>query len=494
MPRNRSTDDPSPGIAKAPTGCAGLDEITRGGLPAGRPTLVCGGPGCGKTVLAMEFLVRGALEFGEPGLFVSFEESPHNLNDNFRALGFDLGDLVEQKKLKISHVECSRGEVIETGEFSLDGLLIRLEQGISEIGAKRVVLDTMEAVFSGLSSTGPLRREIARLFQWLREKGLTTVITGERGDGNLTRHGLEEYVSDCVLLLDHRVTEQISKRRLRIVKYRGSAHGADEYPFVIKETGFSVLPITSVTLEHAVGAERVSTGIEDLDEMCGGEGYFRGSTILVSGKAGTGKSSLCAAFVSAACERGERCLYLALEESADQLTRNMRSVGIELAPWIDRGLLTVHAVRPTFRGLEEHLIAMTQIAETFQPTCMVLDPITNFMSVGDAQEVKSMLTRVLDYLKSRRVTLLTTALTPGSGSPDETQVSVSSMTDTWISLDLEFMGGGGRREVHIIKSRGMEHSLETRELVMSSEGLTLRDLPFDPIGPRNTAREPRVKV
>lgn len=475
----RTRQDPWSGIVKAPTGSPGLDEITGGGLPAGRPTLVCGGPGCGKTVLAMEFLVRGALEFDEPGLFVSFEESPQNLIENFRSLGFDIGGLIEKKKLKISHVELSRGEIIETGAFSLDGLLIRLEQGIAEVGAKRVVLDTMEAIFAALSDSETLRTEITRLFHWLRGKGLTTIITGERGKEALTRHGFEEYVSDCVLLLDHRVNEQISKRRLRIVKYRGSSHGADEYPFLIGAHGLSVIPITSMELEHPVGTDRVSTGIDDLDVMLGGKGYFRGSTVLVSGKAGTGKSSLSAAFVSAACERGERCLYLALEESGAQLTRNMRSVGIDLERWLKKELLTVQAFRPTFRGLEEHLIAMTQMIDRLEPSCVVMDPLTNFVSVGGTEEVKSMLTRFLDHLKSRGVTLFTTALTAGSGRPDETQADVSSMTDTWIAVSLEFEGRAARRELHIIKSRGMEHSLETHELIMSSNGLSLRSVPRD---------------
>jgi circadian clock protein KaiC len=466
----------SSSIAKAPTGITGLDEITRGGLPAGRPTLVCGGPGCGKTILAMEFLVRGAQQFGEPGLFVSFEETTPHLIENFRSLGFDLKDLVEKKKLKMSRVELSREEIIESGTFSLDALLIRLEHGMAEVGAKRMVLDTMETLFAALSQTEHLRNEIARLFHWLRDKGVTTIVTGERGKEEITRHGFEEYISDCVLLLDHRVTEQTSKRRLRIIKYRGSGHAADEFPFFIGETGFSVLPITSLHLDHSAGFERVSTGVKDLDEMLEGKGYFRATTVLVSGRAGTGKSSLAAAFALAACERGERCIYFSFEESSAQVARNMKSVGIDLDPWLKKDLLTIRAFRPTFRGLEEHLVSVEQATEKVKPTCVVIDPITNFVTVGGVEEVKAMLTRILDFLKHRGVTLLMTALTTRSARLDETNTYMSSLVDAWIALDLEPIGHARRRAIHIVKSRGMEHSYETRDLLMSSHGLSLGNL------------------
>ena len=466
-------------IAKAPSGCAGLDEITGGGLPAGRPTLVCGGPGCGKTVLAMEFLVRGALEHDEPGLFVSFEESSESLVENFRSLGFDLEGLIEQKKLVISQVELSLGEIVETGDFTFDALLIRLEHAVGQVGAKRVVLDTMESLFSALSASTALRREITRLFHWLRDKGLTTIVTAERGTESFTRYGIEEYVSDCVLLLDHRVEHQISKRRLRVVKYRGSSHGADEYPFLIGEHGFSVFPITSVGLGQTVGTNRVSTGIEDLDGLLGGEGYFEGSTVLLSGKAGTGKSSLSAAFLDAACRRGERCVYVSSEESASQIERNMRSIGIDLEPWSREGLLSVDAVRPSLRGLEEHLVVMMDAIEDLDPSCVVIDPITNFISIGDVSQVRSMLTRFLSTLKTRGITVVLTALVKGSGSVLESGVNVSSMTDTWIALDMEVMGRTRRREIQIVKSRGMDHSLERAELVMSAAGLSLGRLSPD---------------
>jgi len=482
-------DDRAVMVAKAPTGIAGLDEITHGGLPAGRPTLVCGGPGCGKTILAMEFLVRGALEFDEPGLFVSFEESIEDLHHNFRSFGFDLKALIEQKKLYVSHVKLSRAEIVEAGEFTLDGLFVRLEQAIHQVGAKRVALDTMETLFSCLSSSENLRSEIARLFQWLKDKGVTVVITGERGASELTRHGFEEYVSDCVLLLDHRITEQVSKRRMRVVKYRGSAHGMDEYPFLIGDTGFAALPISSVHLDHGVGTDRVGTGVPDLDAMMGGKGFFRGSTVLISGGAGAGKSTLAAAFAAATCEKGEKCLHLAFEESAGQLIRNMRSVGIELQPWIDQGLLSIQARRPTLFGIEEHLMAIFREVRRMRPKAVVIDPITNFLSIGAPWEVKSLLTRVLDQLRGMGATVLLTSLTPGDGTIENSEAGVSSMTDTWIALNQKMNGNLRQCYLYVLKSRGMEHSREVRELKMSASGLSLR--PVSAAGSEdNQRREP----
>lgn len=474
MTNERNAASSSRGIAKAPTGIAGLDEISAGGLPVGRTTLVCGGPGCGKTVLAMEFLVRGAQQFGEPGLFVSFEESPQNLVKNFDAFGFDLNALVENKQLKISHVDFSHGDIVETGRFSLDALLIRLEHGIKEIGAKRVVLDTMETIFSSLSDTEHLRSEVAKIFHWLRDREITAIVTGERGKEELTRNGFEEYLSDCVLVLDHRLSEQISKRRLRILKYRGSLHGKDEYPFLIGKTGISVLPVSSLKLEHVALVDRVGSGVDGLDEMLAGEGYFKGTTILVTGTAGTGKSSLAAAFAAASCARNERCMYFSFEESPAQLTRNMRSLGIDLEAPLKKGILTLQSTRPSFLGLEEHLVAMIQSIETLNPVCVVIDPITDFLSAGDQPEVKAMFSRLIDYLKSRAITLLLTALT--TGRFDETEERISSLTDTWIALDLAVVGHARRRQIRVVKSRGMAHSQETCELVMSTHGLSLRGL------------------
>jgi circadian clock protein KaiC len=461
-------------LPKAATFIKGLDAITQGGFPAGRSTLICGGPGCGKTIVAMEFLVRGARNFDEPGLFVSFEESTTQLLDNFRSLGFGIEDLIEQKKLKITHVQLLRGDIIEAGIFSLDALIIRIQHGITEVGAKRVVLDTMETIFSACSNSESLRNEIARLFHWLREKGVTAVVTGEQGKGGLTRHGFEEYLSDCVILLDHRVSDGTSKRRLRVVKYRGSSHAADEFPFLIGETGVSVVPITSLNLDYRAFDERVSTGVTEIDELLGGHGYFKATTVLVNGRAGTGKSSLAAAFVRAACERGERCLYFSFEESEAQFTRNMKSIGIDLDPWLRKELLVVRSFRPTLRGLEEHLVSIAEETEAIDPSCVVIDPITNFITVGDAEEVKSMLTRIVDLLKRRGATLLMTALMTGTSRLDESEIDVSSLVDTWIALDMELMGEVRRRSIYVVKSRGMEHSHQTRELVLSPRGPTLR--------------------
>jgi circadian clock protein KaiC len=367
----------SAGILKAPTGIAGLDEITAGGLPAGRPTLICGAAGCGKTLMAMEFLVRGATEFGEPGVFMSFEEGVQELTENVRSLGFDLDELMEQEKLVVDYVHVERSEIEETGEYDLEGLFIRLGFAIDSIGARRVVLDTLEVLFGGLQNEAVIRSELRRLFRWLRDKGVTAVITGERGEGTLTRHGLEEYVSDCVILLDHRVTDQLATRRLRVVKYRGSIHGTNEYPFLIDEDGIDVLPVTSLALEHAASSQRISTGIPGLDQMLGGKGYYRGSSVLVSGRAGTGKTSLSAHFVDAACRRGERCIYFAFEESRSQVVRNMRSIGVDLQPWVDNGRLLFHAARPTQHGLERHLVNMYKAIRDIQPQAVIVDPRTS---------------------------------------------------------------------------------------------------------------------
>jgi circadian clock protein KaiC len=465
-----------PGLKKAPTGIPGLDEILRGGLPAGRTTLICGGPGCGKTTLAMEFLVRGAREFGEPGLFISFEETKEDLVENFRSLGFDLEGLIAEKKLKIIYVAITKEEIVEAGMFSLDALLIRIQQGLSEVGAKRIVLDTMETIFSALGQTETLRTEIARLLHLLREKEVATVVTGERGKEELTRRGFEEYISDCVILLDHRIAGQTSRRRLRIVKYRGSGHSADEYPFMIASRGFSVLPISSLNLDYKAHVERVSTGVEDIDEMLEGKGYYKATTVLVTGRSGTGKSSLAAAFALAACERGEHVLYFAFEESSAQIVRNMRSLGFDLDPWVESGDLTIRAFRPSFRGLEEHLVAIAQEAQRVKPMCVVIDPATNFVTGGGVEEVKSMLTRILDILKRQGCTVFMTGLTAGSGISVEAEVYISSLVDTWMSLDVERTDGLSRRTILIVKSRGMKHSQDTHELLMSSQGFAVRGL------------------
>jgi circadian clock protein KaiC len=474
---------PSTSVAlrKAPTGIPGLDEITAGGLPAGRPTLICGSAGCGKTLMAMEFLVRGATEFGESGVFMSFEEGVEELTQNVRSLGFDLDDLVRQEKLVVDYVHVERSEIEETGEYDLEGLFIRLGYAIDSIGAKRVVLDTLEALFSGLGNEGILRAELRRLFRWLKDKGVTAVITGERGEGALTRHGLEEYISDCVILLDHRVIDQLATRRLRVVKYRGSIHGTNEYPFLIDERGIEVLPITSLGLVHDVSEERISTGIPELDDMLEGRGYYRGSSVLVSGKAGTGKSSLAAHFVDAACRRGERCVYFAFEESMSQVVRNMRSIGIELEPWIRKDLLRFHASRPTVHGLGRHLVMMYKTIRDFQPGIVVVDPITNFLAVGGSEDVKAMLVRLIDFLKSRQVTCFFTSLTHGNDL-ERTDVAVSSLMDTWLVLREAEINGERNRTLYVIKSRGMAHSNQLREVLLTREGIQLVDVYLGPGG------------
>jgi len=458
-------------LRKAKTGINGLDEITLGGLPQGRPTLVCGGPGCGKTLFSMEFLVKGATLFNEPGVFMAFEEKAEELAVNVVSLGFDLAKLQKQKKLVLDFVRIERSEIEETGDYDLDGLFIRLEHAIKTIGAKRVVLDTIENLFAGLTNQGILRAELRRLFLWLKEKGVTAIITGEQGDGKLTRHGLEEYVSDCVILLDHRVINQISTRRLRIVKYRGSVHGTNEYPFLIDEEGFSVLPVTSLTLERPVSSQRISTGIPSLDEMFGGKGFYRGSSILVSGTAGTGKSSIAAYFANAVCQRKEKCIYFAFEESQNQIIRNMRSIGLNLDLHVKSGLLQFHSSRPSLYGLERHLANIYKMIKAVKPAAVILDPVTNLVSVGLINEVNSMLLRLVDFLQNEGITVMLTALT--SILDERMDEGVSSLVDTWISVrDIE-VNGERNRTLYIMKSRGMKHSNKVREFVISPKGLDL---------------------
>ncbi len=469
-------------LPKTPTGISGLDQITGGGLPAGRPTLVCGGAGCGKTLFSIEFLVHGAQQFNEPGVFVAFEEKAHELAANVASLGFDLDALQAQKRLKIDHVRIEPREIAETGDYDLDGLFIRLGYAIDSIGAKRVVLDTIENLFAGLTNQAILRAELRRLFDFLKEKQVTTVITGERGSGTLTRYGLEEYVSDCVILLDHRVENQISTRLLRIVKYRGSVHGTNEYPFLIDEEGISVLPVTSLSLDHAVANERLGTGIPALDAMLDGKGFFRGSSILISGTAGTGKTSIAASFVDAACRRGEACLYMAFEESAQQITRSMKSIGVNLQPHLDTGLLTIQSSRPTLQGLEMHLLTIHKLIKKHKPTVVVLDPITNLITVGSMSEVKSMLIRLIDFLQSQQITVLLTALTRNSVLQEQPDEGVASMVDAWLLVrDIE-ANGERNRGLYVMKSRGMKHSNQVREFVITDRGLDLIDVYLGPEG------------
>ncbi len=453
-------------LPKTPTGIEGLDEVTGGGVPKGRTTLVCGSAGCGKTLLAMEFLVHGALQYGEPGVCLEFEEAEEKLTANVRSLGFDLPDLVKRGKLLVDHIRIERNEIEETGEYNLDGLFIRLGHAVDTVKAKRVVLDSVESLFSGLKDDGVLRAELRRLFRWLDDHKLTAIVTGERGNGTLTRHGLEEYLADCVILLDHRVNEQISTRRLRIVKYRGSAHGTDEYPYMIDADGLSVLPITSLALTHKASTARVSTGMPGLDKMLGGRGFFAGSSVLVSGTAGTGKSSIAAIFANAACARGQRCVYFAFEESPDQIMRNMRSIGLDLEKWVGKGLLLFHAVRPTSTGLEGHLAGMQKLIKRLKPNVVVVDPITSIVSVSGIYGVKSMLTRLVDFLKVQEITAMFTNLTFGSRREESGEEGVSSLMDAWVMLWEGEQNGVRSRGLLVVKSRGMAHSRELRELVV----------------------------
>ena len=469
-------------LLKSPTGIQGFDEITGGGLPTGRPSLVCGAAGCGKTLFGMEFLVRGTTQFNEPGVFMSFEETNEELTKNVASLGFDLEDLIKHKKIVLEHVHVERSEIEETGEYDLEGLFIRLNYAIDSIGAKRVVLDTIESLFAGLPNQLILRAELRRLFRWLKDKGVTSIITGERGEETLTRQGLEEYVSDCVIMLDHRVTEQTSTRRLRVVKYRGSMHGTNEYPFLIDENGFSVLPVTSLGLEHIVSNERISSGITELDTMLEGKGYYRGSTVLVSGTAGVGKTSISAHFAEAACKRGERVLYFCFEESPNQLMRNMRSIGIKLETWVQKGLLQFQATRPTLYGLEMHLAVTHKAVKAFKPAIVIMDPINTFI-VGDKEnEVKTMLMRIVDFLKLNQITALFTSLTSSDSVLESSDVGISSLIDTWLLLrDIE-LNGERNRGMYVLKSRGMANSNQIREFILTNHGVKLREAYIGPSG------------
>lgn len=463
-------------LPKTPTGISGLDEITFGGLPKGRPTIVTGSAGCGKTLFGIEFLVHGVIEYDEPGVLMAFEETEDELVANVRSLGFDLAGLVDDGKLVIDHVHVERSELEENGEYDLEGLFIRLGFAIDSVGAKRVVLDTLEALFTGLPDPTILRAELRRLFRWLKEKGVTAIITAERGEGSLTRHGLEEYVSDCVLLLDNRTIDQITTRRLRIVKYRGSSHGTNEYPYLIDEHGISILPITSLNLDHDVSTERISTGIERLDSMLSGRGYFRGSSILVSGTAGAGKSSLAAHLADATARSGERCLYFAFEESEMQIIRNMRSIGLDLQQWVDKGLLRFHATRPTLQGLEMHLVMMHKQIQAFQPHLVVIDPVTNFSAVGSSTEVKAALMRLIDSLKTKRVTAFFTSLTTDNSNLEQTELGISSLMDTWLLVKMIESNGERNRGIYVLKSRGMAHSNQIREFHLTSSGIQLLEV------------------
>ena len=471
-----------PTIEKAPTGIQGLDEITYGGLPKGRPTLLCGSAGCGKTLFSMTFLYNGAVQFDEPGVFIAFEEQQGDLIKNVGSLSYDVERLIAEKKLAIDHVHIERNEIEESGEYDLEGLFIRLGFAIDSIGAKRVVIDTIETLFGGLDNPAILRSELRRLFEWLKQKGVTAIITGERGDGTLTRHGLEEYVSDCVILLDNRVVDQLATRRMRIVKYRGSAHGTNEYPFIIDEEGITVMPITSAGLSHDASTERISSGIPDLDAMLEGQGFYRGSSVLVSGMAGSGKSTTSAHFADAACRRGERCIYFAMEESPTQIIRNMRAIGLDLQRWVDQGLLRFSAKRPSLFGLETHLASMHRDVELFQPSSVVVDPLSALLGAGVTGDVHSMVLRLVDFLKARNITAFFTNLTHGKTENATTDIAISSLMDSWLLLYNRESNGEHNRELYLLKARGIAHSNQVREFLITSSGIRLRDVYVGPAG------------
>jgi circadian clock protein KaiC len=469
-------------LKKTPTGIHGFDEITDGGLPGGRPTLVCGSAGCGKSLFGLEFLVRGATQYGEPGVLMTFEERAEDIAINVASLGFDTDALVAKKKLIIDFVKIDRGEIEEHGEYDLEGLFIRLAHSIAAIGAKRVVLDTIEALFAGLSNQAILRSELRRLFGWLKERGMTTIVTGERAGGQLTRQGLEEFISDCVILLDHRVIGQISTRRLRVVKYRGSTHGTNEYPFLIDENGISILPITSFGLEYKVSKERVPTGVGGLDEMLGGLGYYRGSTVLLSGTAGTGKTSVAAHLAQVTCARGERCLFFSFEESASQILRNMRTIGIDLQAFIRKDILRIHSSRPTVFGLEMHLVRMHKLISQFQPSVVIVDPVSNLQTAGTKEDTTNLLVRLVDFLREKGILGFLVSLTAGTKPLEATDEGISSMVDTWLLLrDLE-SNGERNKVLYVLKSRGMDHSKQLREFHITSKGVKLVDAYLRPVG------------
>ncbi len=473
--KRQESPSPATSLPKCRTGIQGLDEITGGGVPRGRPTLICGGAGCGKTLFGAEFLVRGATQFDEPGVLMAFEETEKELTANVASLGFDLAGLVRRKKIVVDYVHIDRSEVQESGEYDLEGLFVRLGYAIDSIGAKRVVLDTLEVLFASLPNEAVLRSELRRLFRWLKEKGVTAVITAERGRESLTRHGLEEYVSDCVILLDHRVNDQVATRHLRVVKYRGALHGTNEFPFLIGAEGISVLPITSLALNHKVSTERIATGIPRLDAMLGGQGFFRGSSILLTGTSGTGKTIISCNFAQAAGRRAERVLFFSFEESPNQIIRNMHSIGLNLEPLVKRDLLRFHSARPSLYGLEMHLATMFKEIAEFQPHVVIIDPITSLMDLGTDSEGKGMVTRLIDYLKAKQVTSFFTSLTQGGKAPQESEAAMSSLMDAWILLQ-DFEGNGERNRVlYVLKARGMKHSNQIREFLISDHGIDVVD-------------------
>ncbi|WP_226846739.1 circadian clock protein KaiC [Dehalogenimonas etheniformans] len=482
MSAKSSSPTAMPKLEKVSSGIHGLDEITGGGLPKGRPTLIYGSAGSGKTLMSIEFLIRGAILYNEPGVFISFEETEEELATNVSSLGFDLSGLIAAKKIFVDYVAVERSEIEETGEYDLEGLFVRLSSAINAVKAKRVVIDTIEVLFAGLNDKGIVRAELRRLFRWLKGKGVTTIVTGERGgETTLTRHGLEEYVSDCVIFLDNRVNDQLSTRRIRIIKYRGSSHSTNEFPFLIDEQGLSILPINTIRLNYPVSNEGVPSGVDRLDIMLGGKGFIKGTSILVSGMVGTGKTSLAAHLVDTACRRGQKCLYYAFEEAPDQIMRNMTSIGIDLKPWVEKGLLHFHATRVSEEGLEKHLLVMQKEAEKYRPDVVIVDALTDFISLGPGNEVRLMILRIVDYFKMHQITAMFSSMS-ARADLEETGVGLSSAFDTWIHLVNVQNNQERNRTMTIVKSRGMAHSNQVREFVLTNKGVKLVDIYATPAG------------
>lgn len=465
-----STSDGSTEPDRSPTYIAGMDVVLGGGVPSGRCTLVAGGPGSGKTVMGMEFVARGAAE-GEPGVFLSFEQTVAQLRRDFSTFATGVPDLVDDGAMLLRHIEVDAKTFEETGEYGLDALMIRIGSALDEVGAKRLAMDTLDTLFAHLRETHSLRAEIRRLFEWLHDRGVTAVVTAEAGDGTFTQYGLEAYVSDCVILLDQRVHDGLSTRRARVLKYRGAGHSDDEHPFLIDGAGMSLIPIVTTHLDHEAFDEQMSTGLADLDDLIEGGGYFRGSSVLVTGTAGTGKSSLAVSWVAAACARGERALYLAFEESQSQILRNMNSIGMDLSRWLEEGLLHVRARRPAQHGLEAHLLQIERLLDEIRPRAVAVDPFTNLISVGSEAATAAMLTRLVDMLKERDITGVYTSLIPEAGSVGAHGSSVSSVMDTWIALSSVYQKGERKRSLHILKSRGMQHSHGLHLFTMTPDGL-----------------------
>ncbi len=466
-------------LAKVPTGIEGFDEITFGGLPAGRTTLLTGLSGSGKTVFGMQFLAQGAARYGEPGVLVGFEETEDELITNAASLGFDFANLISAGKLVIDRISVEPDVVVETGRYDLSALHIRIEHAVDSIGARRIVLDGIPALFYGLTDTSAVRIALTRLYAWLKSKGLTALVTAE-SNTELAQHGLGLSLTDCIVVAGERTRENVSTRYLRVAKYRGSAHGTSEYPCLIGSTGYKVIPLTSITVDYEASTERISTGIPRLDTMLGGQGFYRGNSVMVTGGAGTGKSSLAAHLALATCQRGKRCLYFAFEESQEEVMRNMRSIGVDLRPQVAAGLLKFRSSRATMFGLEMHLAMMENEIAAFQPHVVILDPVSNLLSIGSFNEVRAMVSRLVDFLKGRGITSLLTSLS--MTDPPESDVGVSSLVDTWMLLTNFEANGEQTRLLRILKSRGSAHSSQVREFIMTDRGVRLEDVYLGPEG------------